>query len=120
MTATEQSITGYSAGESRDIPVTVGDGPDGLKDLTGATVQWGFADRDEYDPLIVKSSDSDGIDITGDPGTFVIHIRPEDTASLYGMYRHEARVTDASGHSVVVLQGSFPISRSLIPAPQSD
>lgn len=107
MTLENQDVTGYYAGDTLRLDVSVTDDADQVVNLTGATIEWKLID---YKTVLLSKSTSAGISIT-DPlnGEFRVNINGSETQDLQGTYRHEARVTDSTGNVSTVFVGSFSV-----------
>ena len=109
MTATAQDFTLY-AGDDATLTVTVTEGV-AAKDLTGASVVWVLYDRFSRAAVLTKAT-GDGVTITDDEGGILtVDIDSTDTATLYGAYYHECKVTDSDGNISTVSTGTVTIRR---------
>lgn len=115
MTLERQDITeSFYAGNTKTIQVTVRDADGNLKDLTGSEITYAIFTRDT-DVVVLRKSSSVGaseINIVG-LGVFCVYLNPPDTALLYGTFRHQANVVDASGDEETVLSGKIEIHKSM-------
>jgi hypothetical protein len=116
MTATNQTVRNYQAGDDVRLEVTVTDEDGSAVDLSGATVVWGLARRPTADAALVeKSTDTGGITITdAASGEFAIEVEATDTEGLEGTFYHEAELTDSGGSVSTVLTGQFVIDDELV------
>lgn len=113
MTAQDQDITGYFAGDSLTIQITVTDSSGNALDLSGASIEWVLTETHDRTRLIEKTTENGGISITDAAnGVFEIYVQPQDTADLTGDFDHEAEVTDAGGNVVTVTSGIISIEPS--------
>ncbi len=99
------------SGDHGDLVITVTDNADPpvVVDITGATITW-EASRDDV-MIITKLTDSAaGVEITdGSGGIFKVHLLPADTATLSGVYDHEAQVVSAISKTLTVTEGKMNI-----------
>lgn len=118
MAETGQDAVIY-AGNNASLNLTLTDAAGEPIDLTGATLEWGWAPRDATAATLTKSSTASAkIDITdAEGGLATVFIVPADTAALTGCeYRHEVRITDATGAVETLLTGIVTIRPSILGA----
>lgn len=115
MTHETQDISGYHAGDAREIEVTVEDDAGNNVDITGAQEIEYYIKEDEGDPdgeaLLEKSlSNTDEIEITdGANGMFTVYIDTGDTDGMTGSKHHRARLTDGDGNRSTLFTGNITI-----------
>lgn len=87
-----------------------------VKNLTGAeSIDWALTHRKDGTIYIQKSTfDGDtSIEITDAAnGKVIVYLRPVDTASIYGTFRHQMQITDVNGKPECVMTGTVNIFRS--------
>lgn len=104
-----------TSGDDIAIDVTVTDSDDAAVDITGCLIRWGARKVGETSTAISKSTTDGGITITDGPaGQFRVSLDPADTASLSGVFEHEAELTDLTGAVSTVCTGSMRIEEDLV------
>ena len=97
-----------AAGDYKDLTVSVTDSTGSNKVITGCAITWVVkANENDTTPLITKSVGS-GITILPNPNDykFTISLASADSTNIpQGVYYHEARLTDLSAKSEVVMRG---------------
>ena len=107
MTKTNQNINIHS-GDTHTITVTVTDENGDAKNLTDATITYKAGDT-------IEKTLGNGIEISNAAGgIFLIALLPVDTASLDGLYPHEAEVTDSNGVVSTIFIGNLFVTKDLI------
>lgn len=103
------------AGDAKVLVITVRDAAGAAVNITGATITWEAA-RSTEDAAVITKTTSDGIEITdATHGVFEVTLDPADTDDLFGLYYHEAELTQ-TGDPFTVLTGSLVVERTLIRA----
>jgi len=104
MAAIHQNFDIY-AGNDAELTVTVTQDGE-VMSLAECSVDWVIYDAEMEIVVEKTTTDDGGIEITGEAtGEFTITLDAEDTIGMRGLYTHEAKVTDGSGHQVTVLTG---------------
>jgi hypothetical protein len=112
MTAVNQNFS-MTAGDSKNVVITVSNDEGIALNLTGASVKWALKKRVTSTENELYKTNTDGITITDAAnGVITIKLVPVDTTTLNGTYHHECEVTDANGNVSTVTVGSASISRS--------
>lgn len=100
------------------VPVTDDGTADGTPiDITSAAgITWAAEGAESGTRAITKTLGS-GIELSGDSGEdhiFIITLTDDDTESLLGWYKHEARVTDSVGGKTTVLTGMLEVHETIL------
>jgi len=87
-----------------------------VKDLTNVeSIDWALSDRKDGTIYLQKSTfDGDTFIKVTDAanGKVEVYLRPVDTASIYGTFRHQMQITDVNGKPECVFTGTVNIFRS--------
>jgi hypothetical protein len=111
-------IQNFSVAAGNAVPITFDVGPDGVNTLTDCTIVWKVYNQafgePNGDPIISKTSPSDGIEIV-DPiyQVFEVDLVKADTLELLGNYYHEATVIDALGNESTPTVGIMTVTQAL-------
>lgn len=86
------------SGDTKILNITAKTSSGTAINLTGVAIIWSLFPSTGGTALLTKSVGS-GISIT-DPsnGVFQVTLNPTDTASLEGLYQHEAQITDVTNN----------------------
>ena len=108
MTMINQNFTLFS-GDTKYLHVDLTDSNGEAVDLTGMAIKWGVKKNVRTATIFLKTTPT-GIDIP-DPlnGRFTVKIHPLDTATLSGVFYHEAQITDVEGNVSTVLTGTMTV-----------
>jgi hypothetical protein len=103
------------SGDTKDLVISITDNADAAVDITGATIVW-KAFNNAGTVVVEKATDSaNGVEITdGSGGICKVHLLPADTASLAGVYNHEAEMTDVIGNVTTTTVGKMNVKLDLI------
>ena len=113
-----QMITNFTmtAGDTKQLVVTVKDADGDAVSITGSTIKWQCA-RSYGKASSISKTTTSGIQITdGANGVFTVTINPSDTNSLVGNFSHEAEITFSDGTISTVLFGTMKIFPAIIEA----
>ena len=99
------------SGDHKNLVITVLDGNGASVLLTNASVSWMLAETPAGASLVSRTSDS-GITVSG--CTFTVSLSPVHTASLGGVYYHEAQVRDSASQISTVTTGNVTIYKDVI------
>jgi hypothetical protein len=116
MTRTSQNFEMW-AGDSKKILATITDADTGSgTSLSSMDIEWGLYALDDMTKatataLLSKASSGSGIVISG--CLMTISLQNSDTATLGGLYYHEAQVT-LSGSPTTIFTGVVRINQSLV------
>lgn len=112
MTLERQDITeSFYSGNAKTLHVTIYDDAGALKDLTGATITYMMFHRTNNTPVYISKSTNAGdgeIEIVG-LGLCDVHINSNDTAALFGTFRHHLNVVDANNKEETAFTGKVEI-----------
>lgn len=108
MAAIDQNFELWS-GNHATLTIPVLNAAGAVVPITGAAIKWVLSKAVDSAALVTKTVGA-GVTITnGAGGIFTVALLPADTSSLWGIYYHEAEVTDGSGNIVTVLTGQADI-----------
>lgn len=121
MTKERQDINeDFYQGDVHDIQVTIYNQNGTLKDLTGAELTYALFRDDGKNPTLLfqkSSEDVSQIEVTG-TGVCLVHLVPPDTFNVYGTFRHQLHLVDATGYAGIVMSGKVEIFRSFARRPR--
>ena len=101
-----------TAGDTKQLIITVKDANDSPVNISGATIEWKCA-RSLNKPTKIYKTTSSGITITNGPnGTFAVTLNAGDSSNLLGNYIHEARMT-LSGNISTVISGTMKVNKPM-------
>lgn len=106
----------FHAGDDKRLEVTVYDADGEVVDLTGITAaRWSLAKTVNSTAIVTHSIVDGNISVeSATDGRLNIIIDAADTASIRGVYYHEAEITDGAGNVGTILYGSVTISPALL------
>jgi hypothetical protein len=99
-------------GEDKNIIFTIRDSNGDLFDLTGSSAEWLLSRNNVSSPVISKTTLSGITFPYAESGLMMVDINSSDVQNLWGMYYHEASITDTSGNRKVVANGTVKIDHS--------
>ena len=101
------------SGDSKLLIVSIVDSDGIASDITGATVTYLIKSRIGVEVVRKSSADNDGNLVIN--GTQVrILLNGEDTADIYGTYKHELEIRDGSGNASTAFQDLILIRKDRI------
>lgn len=104
----------YVAGTDITLEFTVTDEDDEVATILGSTIHFAMAKVGE-DPAISTAGGTAAGSITDAPGgKFQVSIDAADTEGLFGTYRFQAQLEDASGDIATVARGFMTFSKNLL------
>ncbi len=97
------------SGDHGDLVITVTDNAGAAVDITAAVITW-EASRDGV-VVVTKLTDSaEGVEITDASGGICkVHLLPADTATLSGVYDHEAQLISAVSKTLTITDGKMNV-----------
>jgi hypothetical protein len=96
-------------GTNQTVTIAGRDQSNAIATLTSKTVSVYVANRPNDPDVASAVLTKSGTVVSTTAGTFSVAITPDDTASLEGDYRYQAKTTDGSGNVAVVAVGRFRI-----------
>ena len=116
MTKFKQNFTMHS-GDDKLIAASTSGSTSAAKDLTSATVKWRVEIPENVGSgcPITKQTGGSGISLTdASAGKFEITLDAADTASIVGVFRHEAEAFDSSSKTATLFEGFITIKGDII------